>query len=337
MRGGPNPLSEGPDADRDAPWRGRGGDPARSWRAIEEMGYQARPMPGKQRTTVGLVGNDGRVDASRLAALPGVQEIIHVTKPYKQVSREWQPESTMVRLPGGLTIGGDEVVVMAGPCSVESERQILAGRPRGSGRRRHGAPSRRVQAAELAVRLPGAGPCRARAAGPGPRRDRSPHRHRGDGCRRPGSGGRGGRHRPDRRPQHAELLAAQARRPLPASRCCSSVVCPPPSRSCCSRPSICWPRAIRHVILCERGIRGFDHGDAEPLRPERDPRGPWAVPPAYHRRPEPRHRPPGHGHPDGARRGRGRRGRAPDRGASASRTARCPTARRASTPSSSIA
>jgi 3-deoxy-7-phosphoheptulonate synthase len=93
---------------------------------IEEMGYQARPMPGKQRTTVGLVGNDGRVDASRLAALPSVQEIIHVTKPYKQVSREWKPESTTIRLPGGLTIGGDEVVVMAGPCSVESEQQILA-------------------------------------------------------------------------------------------------------------------------------------------------------------------------------------------------------------------
>jgi 3-deoxy-7-phosphoheptulonate synthase len=93
---------------------------------IEEMGYQARPMPGKQRTTVGLVGNDGRVDGSRLAALSGVQEIIHVTKPYKQVSREWKPESTIVRLPGGLTVGGDEVVIMAGPCSVESERQILA-------------------------------------------------------------------------------------------------------------------------------------------------------------------------------------------------------------------
>ena len=92
---------------------------------IEEMGYQARPMPGKQRTTVGLVGNDGRVDASRLAALPSVQEIIHVTKPYKQVSREWKPESTVVRLPGNLTVGGDEVVVMAGPCSVESEQQIL--------------------------------------------------------------------------------------------------------------------------------------------------------------------------------------------------------------------
>ena len=93
---------------------------------IVEMGYQARPMPGKQRTTVGLVGNDGRVDGSRLEALNGVQEVIHVTKPYKQVSREWRAEPTIVRLAGGVSIGGNEVVVMAGPCSVESEAQILA-------------------------------------------------------------------------------------------------------------------------------------------------------------------------------------------------------------------
>ncbi len=93
---------------------------------IQEMGYEARPMPGRQRTTVGLVGNDGRVDGSRLAALPGVVELIYVTKPYKQVSREWKPESTVIQLPGGVTIGGGELVVMAGPCSVESEEQILA-------------------------------------------------------------------------------------------------------------------------------------------------------------------------------------------------------------------
>ncbi|HEU4763759.1 MAG TPA: 3-deoxy-7-phosphoheptulonate synthase, partial [Gemmatimonadales bacterium] len=93
---------------------------------IEEMGYQARPMPGKQRTTVGLVGNDGRVDGSRLEALPGVAEIIHVTQPYKQVSREWKPESTVVRIGPGVAVGGDDVVVMAGPCSVESEAQIVA-------------------------------------------------------------------------------------------------------------------------------------------------------------------------------------------------------------------
>lgn len=93
---------------------------------IAELGYTARPMPGKQRTTVGLVGNDGRVDGSRFEALPGVAEVIHVSKPYKQVSWEWRAEPTIVKLPGGLAIGGESVVVMAGPCSVESESQILA-------------------------------------------------------------------------------------------------------------------------------------------------------------------------------------------------------------------
>jgi 3-deoxy-7-phosphoheptulonate synthase len=94
--------------------------------AIQAMGYEARPMPGRQRTTVGLVGNDGRVDGTRLTALGGVQEVIHVTQPYKMVSREWKQESTVVRLPGGLTIGGDDVQVIAGPCSVEGETQLLA-------------------------------------------------------------------------------------------------------------------------------------------------------------------------------------------------------------------
>ncbi len=92
---------------------------------VEEMGYQARPMPGAQRTAVGLVGNDGRVDASRLEGLPGVQEVIHVSKPYKQVSREWRQEPTVVRLAGGVTVGGADVVAIAGPCSVETERQIV--------------------------------------------------------------------------------------------------------------------------------------------------------------------------------------------------------------------
>lgn len=92
---------------------------------IEELGYQARPMPGAQRVAVGLVGNDGRIDASRLEGLPGVQEVIHVSKPYKQVSREWKAEPTIVRLPGGIAVGGSDVVAMAGPCSVESEQQIV--------------------------------------------------------------------------------------------------------------------------------------------------------------------------------------------------------------------
>jgi 3-deoxy-7-phosphoheptulonate synthase len=93
---------------------------------IKEMGYEARPMPGAQRTAVGLVGNDGRVDASRIEALPGVAQIIHVTQPYKQVSREWKNENTVVTIAPGVSVGGDNVIVIGGPCSVESEEQILS-------------------------------------------------------------------------------------------------------------------------------------------------------------------------------------------------------------------
>ena len=94
-------------------------------RVIEEMGYQARPMPGGQRMAVGLVGNDGRVDSSRIEALPGVAEVIHVSKPYKQVSREWKQENTLVRIAPGVVFGGEQIQIIAGPCSVESEHQIV--------------------------------------------------------------------------------------------------------------------------------------------------------------------------------------------------------------------
>ncbi len=93
---------------------------------IAEMGYEGRPMPGAQRTAVGLIGNDGRVDSSRLEALPGVAEVVHITQPYKQVSREWRTENTVVTIAPGVAVGGDEVIIIAGPCSVESEEQIMS-------------------------------------------------------------------------------------------------------------------------------------------------------------------------------------------------------------------
>lgn len=106
--------------------RGAGADEIdRVVETIEEMGYEARPMPGAQRAAIGIVGNDGRVDSSRLSALPGVLQIIHVTQPYKRVSREWRPESTIVSIAPGVSFGGEEVPIIAGPCSVESEEQIV--------------------------------------------------------------------------------------------------------------------------------------------------------------------------------------------------------------------
>ena len=92
---------------------------------IREMGYDARPIPGKQRTAIGLIGNDGKVNSDRIEALNGVLEIIHVSQPYKQVSREWKDDATVVALDNGTRIGAGDVAVMAGPCSVESEAQII--------------------------------------------------------------------------------------------------------------------------------------------------------------------------------------------------------------------
>ncbi len=91
---------------------------------IEEMGLTAHPMPGAQRTAIGVTGNKSRVDADRIMTQPGVKEIIHVTKPYKLVSREFYPEDTVVQI-GDVKVGGSEFTIMAGPCSVESREQCL--------------------------------------------------------------------------------------------------------------------------------------------------------------------------------------------------------------------
>ena len=92
---------------------------------VKDMGYDATPIPGGQRTAIGIIGNDGGVSSDRLAGLEGVLELIPVTHPYKQVSREWQGEDTVISLPNGTKIGGLDLVLMAGPCSVENEREIL--------------------------------------------------------------------------------------------------------------------------------------------------------------------------------------------------------------------
>jgi len=93
-------------------------------REIENSGYRGVPMPGAQRTAVCIIGNQGPVDDSRLLVMEGVKETIRVTKPYKLVSRETQPQSTAIAI-GALKIGEGRPVVMAGPCAVESEEQAL--------------------------------------------------------------------------------------------------------------------------------------------------------------------------------------------------------------------
>ncbi len=92
---------------------------------IERMGYRGVPMPGAQRTAVCIIGNKGPVEATQLLAMEGVKEAIPVTKPYKLVSRETHPESSVISV-GDVKIGAGEPVIMAGPCAVESEEQALA-------------------------------------------------------------------------------------------------------------------------------------------------------------------------------------------------------------------
>jgi 3-deoxy-7-phosphoheptulonate synthase len=93
-------------------------------REIENLGYRGIPMPGAQRTAVCIIGNQEPVDDSHLIALGGVKETIRVTKPYKLVSRETHPQSTVIMI-GDVMIGGEKPVIMAGPCAIESEKQAL--------------------------------------------------------------------------------------------------------------------------------------------------------------------------------------------------------------------
>ncbi len=92
--------------------------------AIEGLGLQAHPIPGAQRTAIGITGNRGSVETAAFENLPGVAEVIPVSAPYKLVSREAKRENTVVSV-GGVAVGGPGLVVVAGPCAVESESQAL--------------------------------------------------------------------------------------------------------------------------------------------------------------------------------------------------------------------
>ncbi len=94
---------------------------------IETLGFRAHSMPGAQRTAIGITGNQTEIDTGIFDEMPGVQEVIKVSKPYKLVSRDLKEEDTVVRFVNSdATIGGDEVAVMAGPCAVENREQAFS-------------------------------------------------------------------------------------------------------------------------------------------------------------------------------------------------------------------
>ena len=92
---------------------------------VKDMGFRAEPIPGSERTAIGVLGNHGYVDDSKILEMSGVQRVIHVSKPYKLVSRDFHPEDTIVDVAGVKVGQGCRPVVVGGPCAVESEEQII--------------------------------------------------------------------------------------------------------------------------------------------------------------------------------------------------------------------
>ena len=101
-----------------------GEDLIRVRQKIETMGLRAHEIPGARRTAVGITGNNGKIDPELFRTMPGVEEAIPVTKPYKLAGRDARNENSEIRV-GGETIGGREIAVIAGPCSVESWDQLI--------------------------------------------------------------------------------------------------------------------------------------------------------------------------------------------------------------------
>jgi len=95
-------------------------------RTITRMGLKPVAIPGAERTAIGVIGNKGWIDDTAFKDNRAIQEIIHVTKPYKLVSRDFHPTDTVVMLGGKVKVGGrSPFLVIAGPCAVESREQML--------------------------------------------------------------------------------------------------------------------------------------------------------------------------------------------------------------------
>ena len=92
--------------------------------AVRDLGLTPHPIPGKLRLAIGITGNVGPVEPGAFMDLEGVADVIRVTKPFKLTSRDMKPDDTVVDV-AGVQVGGPELVVMAGPCSVENHAQTM--------------------------------------------------------------------------------------------------------------------------------------------------------------------------------------------------------------------
>jgi 3-deoxy-7-phosphoheptulonate synthase len=91
---------------------------------VERAGFAAHVLPGALRTAIGVTGNAGPLDPALVEALPGVLQSLRVTQPYKLALRESHPDDTIIDV-GGVAVGGKDLTLVAGPCAVESRRQLF--------------------------------------------------------------------------------------------------------------------------------------------------------------------------------------------------------------------
>ena len=91
---------------------------------VEDLGYRTHLSEGEERTIIGVIGDERPVDLNQLELMGGVERVLPVLRPFKLPSREMHPQNTVVAL-NGVKIGGPEIVIIAGPCSVESREQLL--------------------------------------------------------------------------------------------------------------------------------------------------------------------------------------------------------------------
>ena len=91
---------------------------------VQRLGLEAHLSSGESHTIIGLVGETGRIDRNAFEVMPGVERVVRVAEPFKLANREFHPQDTVIQV-GDVTIGGEQIVIMAGPCSVESRSQLL--------------------------------------------------------------------------------------------------------------------------------------------------------------------------------------------------------------------
>ena len=182
---------------------------------VEAMGLKSHVIHGTERTVIAAIGDKREYMRESLESGPGVAEVVPILAPYKVASREVKPEPTMVQV-RDLRVGAGKLGIIAGPCSVEGEEQIV--KTARLVRARCDRTARgSVQAPHQSLQLPGSEGTGLAVAGAGPRGNRAGCRHGSAGDRRCRAGRQLCRRAADRRPQHAELpLAGSGRKHGPS-------------------------------------------------------------------------------------------------------------------------